>query len=79
MDDDNINSLLEYYHCPPGFCQCSKIEGSSEICSSVYSYDDENLQCVCDRQGLCSCRAYILCVVSYLVFVIENNYRLFMW
>ena len=44
--------MLEYYHCPPGYCQCRRLDESSEECSSVYSYSDENFQCVCDREGM---------------------------
>ena len=44
--------MLEYYHCPPGYCQCRRLDESLEECSSVYSYSDENFQCVCDREGM---------------------------
>ena len=56
--------MLEYYHCPAGYCQCIRTDNTSEVCSSVYYYNNENLQCVCDRQGdivvdwrniVCSC------------------------
>ena len=43
--------MLEYYHCPLGYCQCRRLDESSEECSSVYSYSDENFQCVCNREG----------------------------
>ena len=47
-----MENILEYHHCPPGYCQCSKVDDNSEACTSVYSYDDENDQCVCDREGM---------------------------
>ena len=46
-----MNGTLEYYSCPPGYCQCSKVDGVSDVCSNVYYYDNDDLQCVCDRQG----------------------------
>lgn len=46
-----MNTILEYYSCPPGYCQCRKVESVSDVCSSVYYYDNDDLQCVCDRQG----------------------------
>ena len=51
MNNGSTNSMLEYYHCPAGYCQCRKTDSTSEVCSSVYYYNNENLQCVCDRQG----------------------------
>ncbi|XP_065919889.1 uncharacterized protein [Dysidea avara] len=54
----SVNGMLEYYYCPPGYCQCSRVDGSSSICNNVYHYDDDDRQCVCDRKGdLCGkCR-----------------------
>ena len=46
-----MENMLEYHHCPPGYCQCSKVDDNSEACTSVYYYDDEDDQCVCDREG----------------------------
>jgi len=46
-----MENMLEYYYCPPGYCQCSKVDDNSEACTSVYYYDDEDDQCVCDREG----------------------------
>ena len=43
----SVDGVLEYYWCPPGYCQCS----NNNECNSVYYYDDNDLQCVCDRQG----------------------------
>ena len=43
----SVDGVLEYYWCPPGYCRCS----SNNECNSVYYYDDNDLQCVCDRQG----------------------------
>jgi len=43
------------------------------VCNSVYHYDDEDLQCVCDREGeVCVCLCVYVCLrvyesVSYLV------------
>ena len=51
VNNGSVDSMLEYYHCPPGYCQCRRLDESSEKCSSVYSYSDENFQCVCDREG----------------------------
>ena len=51
INNGSVNSKLEYYHCPPGYCQCRSLDESSERCSSVYSYSDENSQCVCNRKG----------------------------
>ena len=51
VNNGSVDSMLEYYHCPPGYCQCRRLDESSEECSSVYSYSDENFQCVCDREG----------------------------
>ena len=48
-----VQGTLEYYCCPPGYCQCSRIDGSSSICNNVYYYDDDDRQCVCDRKGNC--------------------------
>ena len=43
---------MEYYQCPPGYCQCSREDDGGNICNSVYHYDNDDLQCVCDRQGI---------------------------
>ena len=51
VNNGSTNSMLEYYYCPAGYCQCRRIGNISEVCSSVYYYNNENLQCVCDRQG----------------------------
>ena len=52
VNNGSVNSKLEYYHCPPGYCQCKSSDESLERCSSVfYFYSDENSQCVCDRKG----------------------------
>ena len=51
VKNGSTNSILEYYHCPAGYCRCRRTSNTSEVCSSVYYYDNENLQCVCDRQG----------------------------
>ena len=54
MDVGLLHGALEYYQCPPGYCQCSRVDGSSSICNNVYHYDDgnDNQQCICDRQGI---------------------------
>lgn len=49
-----MNGILEYYHCPPGYCQCTKLD-DSDVCNSVYDEDDGNSQCVCDREGTVDC------------------------
>jgi len=46
-----MNGILEYYHCPPGYCQCTKLD-DADMCTSVYDEDDESSQCVCDREGM---------------------------
>ena len=46
-----MNGILEYYFCPPGYCRCNKMDSVSDVCSNVYHYDNDDLQCVCDRQG----------------------------
>ena len=46
-----IDGILEYYQCPPGYCQCARVDNSSNVCNSVYYYDNDDLQCVCDREG----------------------------
>ena len=51
VDDQSLNEILEYYSCPPGYCRCSKVDGVSDVCNNVYYYDNDDLQCVCDRQG----------------------------
>ncbi|XP_065908085.1 uncharacterized protein [Dysidea avara] len=55
---ESLNGMIEYYQCPPGYCQCSREDDGGNICNSVYYYDNDDLQCVCDRQGyLCGkCR-----------------------
>ncbi|XP_065907348.1 uncharacterized protein, partial [Dysidea avara] len=52
VDDGSINGRLEYYQCPPGYCQCSRVDGSSSICNNIYYYEDNDQQCVCDREGV---------------------------
>jgi len=44
----SVDGTLEYYRCPPGYCRCS----SNNVCNSIYHYDNNDLQCVCDRQGM---------------------------
>lgn len=51
VNNGSTNSILETYHCPAGYCQCGRTDNTSEVCSSVYFYSNEDLQCVCDRQG----------------------------
>ena len=51
INNGSMENMLEYHHCPPGYCQCSKVDDNSEACTSVYYYDDEDDQCVCDREG----------------------------
>ncbi|XP_065906418.1 uncharacterized protein [Dysidea avara] len=50
INTGSLNGYFEYYKCPPGYCRCSKYSGDN-LCNSVYVYDDDDLQCVCDRQG----------------------------
>ncbi|XP_065907815.1 uncharacterized protein [Dysidea avara] len=50
INTGSLNGYFEYYQCPPGYCRCSKYSGDN-VCNSVYDYDDDDLQCVCDRQG----------------------------
>ena len=52
MNNGLTNGMMECYHCPAGYCQCRKTDNTSEVSSSVYFYDNEDLQCVCDRQGM---------------------------
>ena len=52
IDDGSINGVLEYYQCPPGYCQCSRVDNDSSRCNSIYYYDDDDRQCVCDREGM---------------------------
>ena len=52
IDVGSINGILEYYQCPPGYCQCTRVDNGSNVCNSVYYYDNDDLQCVCDRKGL---------------------------
>ena len=47
-----MNGVLEYYHCPPGYCQCNRVDDDSYTCNSIYYYDDDDRQCVCDREGV---------------------------
>ena len=51
INNGSMENMLEYHHCPPGYCQCSKVDDNSEACTSVYYYNDEDDQCVCDREG----------------------------
>ena len=51
VDDESVNGMLEYYNCPPGYCRCNKVGNLSDECSNVYHYDNDDLQCVCDREG----------------------------
>lgn len=60
VNNGSVNGILEYYHCPPGYCRCRNLDEGSEECNSVYSYSDENFQCVCDRKGL----LLIYCITS---------------
>lgn len=53
--------MLEYYYCPPGYCRCTKVESVSDVCSNIYYYDDDDLQCVCDRQG----KKYMCMYIKY--------------
>ena len=70
IDDGSINGVLEYYQCPPGYCQCSRVDNDSSSCNSIYYYDDDDRQCVCDREGIhlnvCICVAidYLLCIIQ---------------
>ena len=51
INTGSLNGMMEYYQCPPGYCQCSREDDEGNICNSVYYYDDDDQQCVCDRQG----------------------------
>ena len=66
--------MLESYHCPAGYCQCRRTDNTSEVCSSVYYYDDEDLQCVCDRKGNFTLvyRCLIIGVFLWQEFCVEN-------
>ena len=59
-----MNGKLEYYLCPPGYCRCS---GNNEY-NSAYYYDDNDLQCVCDRQGIVfhACKHAYMYLHSYV-------------
>ena len=39
--------------CPPGYCQCQvgALGQNTEECLPVFSEDDRDAQCVCDRKG----------------------------
>ena len=52
IENGSINGMLEYYQCPPGYCQCSRMDIDSSRCNSIYYYDDDDRQCVCDREGV---------------------------
>ncbi|XP_065904297.1 uncharacterized protein [Dysidea avara] len=59
IDTVSVNGEeLIYYWCPPGYCQCVHLNNDNDECSYVYYDDDEDRQCVCDREGyLCGkCR-----------------------
>ena len=70
----SVNGTLQYYPCPPGYCRCS----SNDKCYSIYYYDDNDLQCVCDRQGgiilysyIC---VYIKCIHVAISFINVHVY-----
>jgi len=66
VNNGSVNGMLEYYNCPPGYCQCRSIDETSEVCNNIYSYGDENFQCVCDRKGTNVTIALICLKVAFL-------------
>ena len=74
VDDESVNGMLEYYSCPPGYCRCNKVDSVSDACSNVYYYDNDDLQCVCDRQG-----NSIIIVVYAPAHCFFCMYRLLVW
>ena len=77
VDDESVNGMLEYYSCPPGYCRCSKVDSVSDACSNVYYYDNDDLQCVCDRQGnsiiivVYAPAHYFFCMYRFLVWQMQ--------
>ncbi|XP_065905479.1 uncharacterized protein [Dysidea avara] len=51
IKDINVNGELIYHWCPPGYCRCTSLDDVTGTCSSVYYFDNDDLQCVCDREG----------------------------
>ncbi|XP_065899095.1 uncharacterized protein [Dysidea avara] len=47
-------SELFLYQCPPGYCQCHRGGSgfSQHDCLSIYTANNESLQCDCNREGL---------------------------
>ena len=67
-----MNGILEYYSCPPGYCRCNKVDGVSDVCSNVYYYDNDDLQCVCDRQGKNDATVFINVDRSFVYCIVQN-------
>ena len=57
--------MLEYYQCPPGYCQCSRVDDDSSRCNSIYYYDDDDSLCVCNREGVCEF-GFTLCMFCHM-------------
>ena len=63
----SVDGTLEYYRCPPGYCRCS----GNNVCNSIYYYDNNDLQCVCDRQGIVCMHACSYHIEGYVILVGE--------
>ena len=67
METDSIDTNLEYYHCPPGYCRCTILDGFSDyVCYNIYYHYDDDNQCVCDREGHITMITAILILHSYV-------------
>ena len=60
METDLVDTNLEYYHCPPGYCRCTILDGLSDnVCNNIYYHYDDDDQCVCDRKGHVDIVSYV--------------------
>ena len=69
IDVGSINGILEYHQCPPGYCQCTRVDNSSNVCNSVYHYDNDDMQCICDRKGYSDYINMHACVCMYVAHI----------
>ncbi|XP_065909021.1 uncharacterized protein [Dysidea avara] len=79
VNTKSLNGMMEYYQCPPGYCQCSssKDKGTS-TCNSVYYDSNQDLQCVCGREGyLCgNCNQTVTALLNKCVSCGHGNIAL---